>query len=116
MLEEALLRAVVSRAGQTGQVDQEGDLLRRGLVRLRWQVQVEVHLAAGRGGIVGELQQLSTKGGDGCLGCNRHGNFSFLDATGKEEDNGVDSVDEETNRRKRKIMPEALGNPLSEWS
>lgn len=73
MLKEALLGAVVARASQSGQVDEKGDLLRRGLVRLRWQVEVEVHLAVGCGGIVGELQQLSAKRGDCRLGRDGHG-------------------------------------------
>lgn len=71
MLEEALLRAVLGRAGQTGQVDQEGDLLGRVLGSLG-QVEVEVHLAASGGGIVAQLQQLAAEGGDGGLGGDRH--------------------------------------------
>ena len=71
MLEEALLRAVLGRASQTGQVDQEGDLRGRVLGSLG-QVEVEVHLAASVGGIVAQLQQLAAEGGDGGLGGDRH--------------------------------------------
>lgn len=71
MLEEALLRAVLGRASQTGQVDQEGDLRGRVLGSLG-QVEVEVHLAASGGGIVAQLQQLAAEGGDGGLGGDRH--------------------------------------------
>ena len=71
MLEEALLRAVLGRASQTGQVDQEGDLRGRVLGSLG-QVEVEVHLAASGGCIVAQLQQLAAEGGDGGLGGDRH--------------------------------------------
>lgn len=72
MLEEALLRAVLGRASQSGQVNQKGDLLGRVLVGSLGQVEVEVHLAASGGGIVAQLQQLAAEGGDGGLGGDRH--------------------------------------------
>lgn len=69
MLEEALLRAVLSCAGQTGEVDQDGNLL---VLALGREVEVEGHFTAGGSGIVAELQKLAAKGGDGSLGGDRH--------------------------------------------
>lgn len=68
MLEEALLRTVVARAGQARQVDEHGHLVQRVQRRLRREVEVECHLAIGRRGVVGEFQQLAAEGGD-CGGC-----------------------------------------------
>ena len=72
MLEEALLGAIVGRAGQTGQVDEDGDFLRGVLEGLGRQVEVEGHFATGGGGGMAELEQLSAEGGDGCLRCDGH--------------------------------------------
>ena len=69
MLEETLLGAVLSCAGQTGEVDQNGNLL---VLALGREVEVEGHFTAGGGGIVTELQKLAAKGGDGSLGGDRH--------------------------------------------
>lgn len=72
MLEEALLGAIVGGAGETGQVDEDGDFLRGVLDGLGRQVEVEGHFAAGGGGGMAELEELSAKGGDGCLRCDGH--------------------------------------------
>lgn len=80
VLEEALLGAVLRRAGQPRQVDQDGHFLGRVLDRLRWQVQVEGHLAVGGRRLVRELEQLASKGGDARL-C-RHGHGRLVDADG----------------------------------
>ena len=55
MLKEALLGPIVARAGQAGEVEQDGDLVffRSARECLRWEVQVENHFAAGGRGIVG---------------------------------------------------------------
>lgn len=67
VLEEALLGAVVAGARQAGEVEENGDLLRHLLCRegLRGQVEVQRHLAVGRLRLVGELQKLAAKRGDG---------------------------------------------------
>lgn len=58
VLEEALLRAIIGSAGQTGQVNQHGDLLGLGL----WgQVEVEGHFAVCGGGIVAKLEELAAE-------------------------------------------------------
>lgn len=67
MLEKALLRAIIRRTGQPGQVDQHGDLGRAAFRSTRRQVQVERHFAAGGGGIVAELEELAAEGGDASL-------------------------------------------------
>lgn len=72
MLEESLLGAVLRCAGEAGQVNQDGNLLGGVLEGLRWQVEVETHLTASRGGIVGELEQLAAEGGDRGLGRDGH--------------------------------------------
>lgn len=67
MLEKALLRAILRRAGQSGQVNQHGDRAGRGAVAVDCaggQVQVEGHFAAGGGGIVGEFEQFAAERGD----------------------------------------------------
>lgn len=65
MLEKALLRAILRRAGQSRQINQHGDLASRAAVDSTGrQVQVERHFAAGGGGIVAELKQLAAEGGD----------------------------------------------------
>lgn len=72
MLEESLLRAVLRRTGQSRQVDQQGDLVRRILEYLRRQVQIKGHLAVSRSGIVCQLEQFSTERGDCRLGSDGH--------------------------------------------
>ena len=69
MLEEALLRPVVTRAGQSSQIDQK-----RYAVRgcLRWQVEIEGHLAVRGRGIVCQLEELAAERGDCCFGLNGH--------------------------------------------
>lgn len=70
MLEEALLRAIVGRAGQARQVNQERDFLRR--LGLWGEEEVEVHFAFGGGSGMAELEEFAPKGGDCCLGCDGH--------------------------------------------
>ena len=70
MLEETFLGAVVGRASQTGQVDQNGDL--GSFEGLRGQIEVERHLGLGGCGIVAQFEQLAAKRGDGGLGCDGH--------------------------------------------
>ena len=74
MLEKPLLGAIVGRAGQTGQVNQQrhlGDGLIHGLW---WQVQVKVHLAVGGLGRMAGLEQFASERGNRCFCC--HGHFS----------------------------------------
>jgi hypothetical protein len=87
MLEEPFLRTVVCRAGQAGQVDENGHLLRRILECLRRQVQVEPHLAVGGGRMMGELEQTASEGGDARF-C-RYGHACLF--------SGIDLSDRETN-------------------
>ena len=72
MLEKALLRAIVCRAGQTGQVNQQRQLLAGRLVCLWWEVQVEGHLAVCGFGGMAELEKLAAKGGNCGFGCDGH--------------------------------------------
>jgi hypothetical protein len=72
VLEKALLRAIVSRTGQTGQVNQQRQLLAGCLVCLWWEVQVEGHLAICGFGGMAELEKLAAKGGNCGFGCDRH--------------------------------------------
>ena len=69
VLEESLLGAVVGSTGQSRQINQDGDLLRRGLRR---QVEVKVHLALGGFGGMAEFQQFAAKGRDCGFRCDRH--------------------------------------------
>lgn len=69
VLEEALLGAVIGRASQTGQIDQEGDRLVRGK---SGQKEVEGHLGAGCSRIVAQLEQLAAERGDRSLGGDGH--------------------------------------------
>lgn len=55
MLEETLLGAVVTSASQTGQIDEDGNLLSRAFESLRGKEQVELHFAVGRSSLVGKL-------------------------------------------------------------
>ena len=64
VLKKPLFGAVVTRAGQAGQVDEHGHLVQRVECRLRREVEVECHLAVGRRRIVREFQQLAAEGGD----------------------------------------------------
>lgn len=76
VLEKALLRAIVGRAGQSGQINQQRDL-GDGLVHgLWWQIQVEVHLAVGGFGRVAGFEQLAPERGNRCFCC--HGHFCFF--------------------------------------
>lgn len=77
VLEKALLGAVVGRAGQPGQINQDGDLLGRVLEGLWGQVEVEGHFAFGGGGGMAELEQLAAEGGNGGLGGDRHGGWGM---------------------------------------
>lgn len=70
VLEEALLGAVVACAGEPGEVDEDGDF--GGWAGLRWEIEVQGHLAAGGRGIVGELQELAAERGDCRGGSERH--------------------------------------------
>jgi hypothetical protein len=71
-LEETLLGAVVTCAGQTGQIDEDGNLLSRALESLRRKEQVELHFAVGRSSLVGKLQELASERGDGGSSFDRH--------------------------------------------
>lgn len=72
VLEKALLGAIVGRAGETGQVNQQRNL-GDGLVHgLWWQIQVEVHFAVGRLGRVAGFEQLAPERGNRCLCCHGH--------------------------------------------
>ena len=83
MLEEALLGAIVRRAGKPGEIDQHGYLgssstaLAGALHGLRWQIQVEVHLASCRTGLMAQFQQLAAERGDGGFGRDGHGSAGF---------------------------------------
>lgn len=59
MLEETLLGAVVASAGQARQVNKDGNFGSRALESLRWEEQVELHLAVCGSGLVGKLQELA---------------------------------------------------------
>ena len=72
MLEETLLRAIVARAGQTGEVYQEGDSVEGVHGGLRGQVEIEDHFTVGGGGIVGEFEELASEGYDCCFGLDGH--------------------------------------------
>ena len=72
MLEEALLGAIVAGAGETGEVEEDGNFVEGIGGCLRGQVEVQGHFAIGGGGIVGEFEELTAKGGNGCLCLERH--------------------------------------------
>ena len=72
MLEEALLCAIVSRTCEPGKVDEQWDFVQRVGRQLRREKEVEGHFAVGRGGIVGALQKLAAKRGNGRFGCHGH--------------------------------------------
>ena len=69
VLEETLLGPVVTRAGQSGQIDQQRYPLQG---CLRWEVEIEGHLALRARGIVGQFEELAAERGDGCFGLNGH--------------------------------------------
>ena len=73
MLEEALLGAVLGGAGQTREIDEDGDLGGGVLEGLRGQVEVEAHFTFGGGGGVGKLEELAAEGGDGGFCRDGHG-------------------------------------------
>ena len=86
VLEETLFGAVVGRAGEAGEVDEQGHFfaecgcggLGLGLgLGLRGQVEVEGHFAAGGGGVVGEFEEFAAEGGDCCF-CFYGGHFPFI--------------------------------------
>lgn len=68
-VQEALLRHVVGRAGQAGEVEQEGR--RGGGGGGGREEDVEVHGRLGGGGLVRQLEELAAEGGDGgvCREC-----------------------------------------------
>ena len=69
VLEETFLRSIVTRTGQSTQVDQKRYFL---LVCLRREVEIEAHFAVRGRGIVCQFEELTAKGGDGCFGLNGH--------------------------------------------
>lgn len=69
-VQEALFRHVLGRAGQAGEVDEQGSGLGGGGARR--DEEVEVHGRASRGGLVGELEEAAAKGGDGAVGGEGH--------------------------------------------
>jgi len=72
VLEEALLRTVVTSAGQARKIDQDGDFGSRALESLRRKEQVKLHFAVGGSSLVGKLQELASERGDGSSGFDRH--------------------------------------------
>ena len=65
---------------------------------LRRQVKVEFHLAAESGGVVGKLEQLTPKGGDGRLSRDRHcvgscSRLSSLDVSSKNRFHGLGEME-----------------------
>ena len=65
MLEKPFLCAIVARAGQPGEIDKQGNFMKRVQGSLRGQVEVEAHLAIGGRGIMGELEEFAAERGDG---------------------------------------------------
>lgn len=98
MLEEALLRAVVGRAGQPGQVDENGDLLAGD--SLRREVEVERHLAFGGSRGMAQLEQFAAEGGDGSLCGDSHGDG---DKDNESREDGLEERRERRGRRRRDI-------------
>ena len=72
VLEEALLRTVVTSAGQARKIDQDGDLGSRALESLRRKEQVKLHFAIGGSSLVGKLQELASERGNGGSGFDGH--------------------------------------------
>lgn len=73
MLEKALLGAVIRRAGQTREVNEQRNLLGGLADGLRGEVQVEAHFAVGGLGGMAELEELAAERRDCCFGCDGHG-------------------------------------------
>lgn len=61
MLEEPLLRTVVARTRETGEIDQEWDFVQGVESGLGWEEEIECHFAFGGGGIVGQLEELAAE-------------------------------------------------------
>lgn len=72
MLEETFLGTVVSRACKARQPDKQGHFVQLVVCRLGREVEIEFHLAAKGGGLVGKLEQLAPKGCYGSLSRHRH--------------------------------------------
>lgn len=72
MLEESFLRAIVTRTCESGQPNEQRNLVQWVLGGLWREVEVEFHLAAKCGRLMGELQQLASEGSYGCLCSDRH--------------------------------------------
>ena len=70
-MQEALLGDVIRRTSQTRQVDEDGG--RTGLRGRRREEEGEVHVGASGLGLVGELEETATKGSDGCVCGECHG-------------------------------------------
>ena len=73
MLEEALLGAVVARAGEAGEEEEHGDFVQGVEGRGGWEEEVQCHVAGGGFGGVAQLQELPAEGGDGGFGLEGHG-------------------------------------------
>lgn len=69
MLEKALFGAVVACASEAGEIEEHGDF---SCGRLRGQEEVEGHSALGGCGIVGQFEELASKGNDCCCDCEGH--------------------------------------------
>ena len=67
MLEETFLGAIVARAGETGEVYEDGHSMEGVHGGLRRQVEIEGHFAVGGGGIVREFEELASEGCDCCF-------------------------------------------------
>lgn len=72
VLEEALFGTVITSTGETSEVEQDWDRFEAVLQCLWWEVEVQCHVAAGCGGIMGQLQELTAKGRDSCGRFERH--------------------------------------------
>lgn len=73
MLKKAFLSAVITSAGQTSQIEKNGDFVSRVSQGLRRDEQIESHLARSGCGIVSQFQKLATEAGDGGFDFKRHG-------------------------------------------
>jgi len=72
VLKEALFRAIVARACQTGEVEQNRDF-GTGIQRLRREIEVESHVRVRARRLVLQLQQLAAERGNGCGSFESHG-------------------------------------------
>ena len=75
MLEEPFLGAIVARASEAGEVEEDGRGFGGG--GLGWEVEIDFHLAGGGSGFVGQLEQLAAEAGDGCRCFEGHGWNTF---------------------------------------